>query len=173
MTAKINITANIIPAKSIGNIEQGGMIRDYLEQSIEFKYLIKISTFNDNIRFIEYEYNNSIKITVDIFYGRISRIIAFNDYIGKMNDEFYIGMKLREVLKIDSSFQCYSTGGLMSLNYLGICLYFTESFDADIDNLTPYLENKILGIGLISQLNEFGNDNYLDIYGQEYWDILK
>jgi hypothetical protein len=170
---KINITADIIPAKSIGNIEQGGMIRDYLEQTIEFQKLIKMSNFNDNIRFIEYEYNNSIKITVDIFYGRISRIIAFNNYIGMLDKKIHLGMTVKEILEIDNSFHCYATGGLMSVNYLGICLFFTENFDADIDDLAPFLENKILGIGLISNLNEFGNDIYIDMYGQEYYDIIQ
>lgn len=166
---KIDCSKAIIPAKSIGNVQQGAYIRDYAND-IDNYSLLSISTIENNIRLIEYNFNNSIKIIVDVFYGTISNIIAYNDYSGTLNNQIFIGLTIRELLKIDNSFECCA-GGLMSINFLGVCIYFTDNFDADVHNLTPYLDNKILGIGLVRQYNENGEDNYINYYGEKYFDI--
>jgi hypothetical protein len=169
--SKIDCTLDIVPAYCIGNILQGGLIYDYANE-VQNSSLLSISTIENNIRIVEYNFNECIKIYVDVFTGRITEIVAYNHYKGTLNNQIYLGLPVRKLLKIDSTFECCH-GGLMSMNFLGICIYFTENFDADVHDLTPYLDNKILGIGLITQYDENGKDNYIELYGEKYFNLYK
>lgn len=166
-----DIDAPIIPGVSIAGITQGMQVKGLekvlrADQYFAREKKIKVVT-TPSLRYVEYWYMEGlIRLKVDIYDGRVTHIIATAGYTGSINGIIRVGMTVREVLQIDPGFTCYSPpGGLMSPNYLGICLYFTETFDADVDSLTDYLDNKITGIGLLNEFNAEGDDVYVMLYG--------
>ena len=166
-----DINAPIVPATSIGGLKQGLSFKEL--ENIVYKFKCKSLDLSLKVRSlnsVEYQYKDGvIGIVADIFFQRVNVIIVREGYLGKIDNTIHVGMTIRELFEIDNSFDCYATGGLMSLNYPGLVFYFTENFDADISDFIPYMNNKILGIGLWSQFGTDGKDVYQDIYGEEYY----
>ncbi|WP_143313281.1 hypothetical protein [Chitinophaga eiseniae] len=166
-----DIEAPIIPGVSLGGIQQGMLVKGLEKMFRTDQYFArdkKISLVTTpSLRYIEYWYMGGIiRLKVDIYDGRITNIIATKGYQGTVNGVLRVGMTVREVLQVDAGFTCYSPpGGLMSPNFLGICLYFTPNFDAETDSLSDYMDHKILGIGLINEFNAEGDDVYVMLYG--------
>jgi len=117
---------------------------------------------------IVYKYKNSVLLEFDLFTGELLRIIAINGYKGGLFDKIFVGQKVEALVEFDNSFKPYSTGGLMSANHLGICIYINDRFDIDLHNTEVALAYEITGIGIIRQYNSDGKDLYLDIYGLEH-----
>jgi hypothetical protein len=168
-----NINAPIIPAQSIGGIPQNIQIKELSQAIYNYENYNKEKSLMlellDSLRYIQYNYlNGAIRLIVDVFSGKVTNIIAGKGYNGKFNNTIAIGSKVKDLLNLDPEFRCYATGGLMSPNYLGLCFYFTQNFDADVHDLTPYYENEIIGIGLLAEYDDTGNNIYESIYGESH-----
>ena len=96
----IDVNAPIIPYYGLGNIQLGRNIKEFydiLKETLKSPQLI--GKF-----LITYEIDNILNLCFNINNGKLVRITALKNYKGKLFNNIYIGMDMKEVLKIDKSF---------------------------------------------------------------------
>ncbi len=166
-----DIDKEIISDGNIGNIGFNYSLYDFEEEIRKSQRYsdgcFSIHSLSTMVTLV-YEYKNSLLLEFDTFSGELLRIIAVSGYGGGLSNKIFVGQNVRALLDYDNSFKPYSTGGLMSPNYLGLCIYINDKFDIDLHNVETALSYEIKGIGLIRQYSSDGNDLYLDIYGLEH-----
>jgi hypothetical protein len=93
---KIDLSAPIIPNKSIGNI----CLRDKISQLKKNIGIVDNSKYELISPFDARYYlkDRSIEVGVDVRYGRIFNITARKGYLGKLFEQIQVGMKLEFIL---------------------------------------------------------------------------
>ncbi len=173
MLQEIMINKDITTCSMVGNIKIDCLLKDFeepIKSSHSFSQeLFSVHPLTSTVSIV-YQYKDALLLDFDPFNGYLMRIIAISGYKGGLAGKIFVGQKVRDLLKFDSSFKPYATGGLMSPNYLGICIYMDDRFDMDLHDVNSVLDNEITGIGVIRQFNENGDDVFFDIYGPEHPD---
>ena len=102
----IDITAPILPGKSIGGIPLYAHIRDYQDLVNSFEYFEQKTGKDLSLSFygtfsIGYEYKGILTLVFSIMNGKLFKIIAWKGYQGLLFDKIKVGMNIKEAMKLE------------------------------------------------------------------------
>lgn len=140
----MNINAEIISGKSIGDIEIGKSIDAYLPSIYQENKKVEVNVYdNPGIKLHSYRIDDGL-ITINADEGgTILNVSCKSPYKGKYQGKLYPGMSVAQIVAATQK-QLLIHGFLVVDNDFGFCFNLPHPYDDDLDHISELPDDLIL-----------------------------